>query len=1655
MIYPSVTYEFKTIPPLNEIPIEENTKEILNLRYFMEFKKDNFKESEFKHLCRRVAKVVASAEYNYYKENDKITKSTLNKIINLEDSIYNDMVSHRFLFNSPALFSAGNGQRTQDIYNVDSRTLDVYDKVFNSITENQMMFACFTLPVEDSLEGIFDSAKNAAIISKFGGGVGANFGKLREKDSLIKDGIAGKSSGPISFMQVWNTMGSVVVQGGRRRAALMGMLYSNHPDIEEFVTCKTEDGNLNYFNISVAIDDLFMQAVKDYLYYCLISPKDNKIIKTIKAKELWDNICTSAHKRGDPGIFFVDIANNDSLIKYETGKYKISSTNPCCSGDTLVATSKGYKYAKDITIDDKLITTLGIEDIKNIEVNENIDLYEIELSDGGTIKVTPSHQFQAMKFGKGKSATKKYEFIKVEDLKVGDYIRVLPTILPDNKINTFGFDDFDFGTIIGILLGDGCITQSLIDRDRIKICCDKDEIDWIREIERLLDKYNISYFEAKERNTITICINNNNNLLNMIKHYNISGYSYDKQLTLDLINSNKDVLAGILNGYISTDGNINLKSTHPTLRIDSCNKKLLEDIRYILLCFGVHNSFHISKRTSSVIEDRTVNSRNKNTIIISGGSFKQLVTNVKITNPYKARKIEEVLINYSLTGNTWKSSIKSIKLIGKETVYDFYCEKSDTWITNGYVSRGCGEQPLPDSTSCNLGSINVSEFVKDGYFDIDSFKEQILRAVYYLDLVIDATRYPLPEIEQRTKAIRPIGLGIMGLADLAIKLNIRYGSKEFIFLCEEIGRNLASMSLYGTIAIAKIKGSYDEFKNITLPLFNSGIIYDSIKKSSDNFIEPKNPFDTPSLKQIINANEDVDTRIKIYNNIYNQMINDDNLPFTFKNALEALYIDQGGDCSWLYDMFTHGLRNSRRLSIAPTGTISLILNTSSSIEPNFAYEWTRTVTVDSNTKQDMKFYHKLYNEENKQAGILPCASELSVREHVECVAEFAKWIDSGISKCVAEGTKIQTNKGIYNIEDFSINRTPDTFTDISDKDIYVRDLNGDWKKVLSHYCGGKNKTIKIHLDNGFVLECSENHKLMTSDGWKKASDITMNDVIEFRDCDYSDKYEGNKEIPFEEIELYGSQKSVNLPKYMTEKLAKWLGMIVADGSTTNIIPWRIGLTSGNKKVTEEYIELTKELFGIEPHILQDKRTNNYLVNIVINNKTLALWVYALIGSGCNNKFVPDQILHGSKSEQIAFIEGCTLDGYVAKSKNNVKYLVLFEGYAKNIRDNIYAMCRGLGLYVTMGKKRVCSTDKYTYSVRLIYDDKNTINSIESHKQIITNNKRKYKMIKVLPEYHNQLQPFVGFAKDNEVRYNRLRSIKNSKYVREDSLVNENINYDDSNYYLRIKNIEYSENNIFDIEVEDTHSYLISGVVSHNTVNLSNDATVEDVKKIYDYCYDNKIKGITIYRDGSRDNQPLKKETVKQEVQNIITNEEKIATNIKDDNYNSIRVRPKIMKGLTTKSDSPYGSIYVTANFDDNNKIFETFISAGKSGSVSKSVTEAMSRVISLALRANVDINDIIKTISNISGSELWIYDTIDGKEVYVKSIPDATAKMLADLNEYSATLSNTIVQRKKDDIKETDDIELIHSNICPECGKTMIMVSGCQTCINCGYSPCR
>ena len=295
----------------------------------------------------------------------------------------------------------------------------------------------------------------------------------------------------------------------------------------------------------------------------------------------------------------------------------------------------------------------------------------------------------------------------------------------------------------------------------------------------------------------------------------------------------------------------------------------------------------------------------------------------------------------------------------------------------------------------------------------------------------------------------------MGLADASIKMGYKYGSSEFLEFCKNIAESMAFYSLYSSIEIAKLKGSFPiwdktEYENDESPkdlvLRNIDIVHDECQIN-----------EIPSFMNALLLAKTRNFRQKIT---------------TYDNLVDNLK--------------KYGLRNSRRLSIAPTGSISLILNTSSSIEPNFAYEWTRKITVSSTEKKDLIYKHKLNTEKNNKRGLLVSAFDLTAKQHIDVVKEFSNYIDSGISKCVAEGTKIQTNKGIINIEDFSNNRKDNTFVDITDKDIYVKDMNGDWKKVLSHYCGGKNKTIKIKLDNGFILECSENHKLMTETGWKKS-----------------------------------------------------------------------------------------------------------------------------------------------------------------------------------------------------------------------------------------------------------------------------------------------------------------------------------------------------------------------------------------------------------------------------------------------------------------------------------------------------------------------------------------------------------------------------------------
>ena len=277
------------IGKLSSKKLNINALTVLKERYLLKDSEGKIIENP-NDMFMRVAKNIAHADLNYNKDAD--IKTT-------EKQFYKIMENLDFLPNSPTLMNAG--------------------------TKIQQLAACFVLPIEDSMEGIFQSLKDAAIIHKSGGGTGFSFSRLRPKNSVVKS-TKGVASGPISFLTVYNAATEVIKQGGKRRGANMGILRIDHPDIMDFINCKENNEEITNFNLSVGITEKFMEAVENGEEYDLIDPTSKEIVRKMDAKTVFNLLVSAAWRNGDPGIVFVDRMNKDNPTP---GIAEIESTNPC------------------------------------------------------------------------------------------------------------------------------------------------------------------------------------------------------------------------------------------------------------------------------------------------------------------------------------------------------------------------------------------------------------------------------------------------------------------------------------------------------------------------------------------------------------------------------------------------------------------------------------------------------------------------------------------------------------------------------------------------------------------------------------------------------------------------------------------------------------------------------------------------------------------------------------------------------------------------------------------------------------------------------------------------------------------------------------------------------------------------------------------------------------------------------------------------------------------------------------------------------------------------------------------------------------------------------------------------------------------------------
>ena len=267
--------------------LSPNAEEILSARYYLRDTRGNVVE-DFPKLVRRVASFLAGPKELF---------GGPRMVAKMQDVFYRQIITLRLVPSSPILMSAG--------------------------TASPYCTACYVLPVEDSLDSIMTTLKNAMIIQKAGGGVGLDFSNIRESGSPVA-GTGGVASGPLPFIAMYNSASEAVKQGGRRRGALMAVLRVDHPDLMAFIEAKTNIGTFSHFNFSVAVTDSFMSAVEKDKTYALTDPKTGRSGRVLRARDIFCRIAECAHRCGDPSMIFIDEINRLNSLPT-----RITATNPC------------------------------------------------------------------------------------------------------------------------------------------------------------------------------------------------------------------------------------------------------------------------------------------------------------------------------------------------------------------------------------------------------------------------------------------------------------------------------------------------------------------------------------------------------------------------------------------------------------------------------------------------------------------------------------------------------------------------------------------------------------------------------------------------------------------------------------------------------------------------------------------------------------------------------------------------------------------------------------------------------------------------------------------------------------------------------------------------------------------------------------------------------------------------------------------------------------------------------------------------------------------------------------------------------------------------------------------------------------------------------
>ena len=632
---------------------------------------------------------------------------------------------------------------------------------------------------------------------------GFSFSRLRPKGDIVRS-TKGVASGPVSFMKIFDCATEQIKQGGKRRGANMGVLSVHHPDVEEFIKVKWEEGVLRNFNISVAITDDFMEALKNDADIDLINPRTGKVVRKIPAKKIFDLIVEGAWRNGEPGMIFIDTIN-----KYNPTPHvgKIEATNPCVTADTWIMTAEGPRQVKDL-IGRKFVAVVNGRKYESdgFYFTGIKKVYRLKAKEGFELRLTGDHP--VLKVKKMTRYVLETEWVKACDLKPGDKV----VLNNHREFEGWGgkYSEKE-GYLMGLLLGDG--------KEKAILSVYGDGRG-VRSIREMAYQYARSFPHRKD-------------FKGWIKRRNKYRTAYitklarrlmpnGKAITPEIEKASKDFYIGFLRGLFDADGSVQgSQKKGISIRLSQSDLGILKAVQRMLLRLGIYSKIYKNRRKAGKrkLPDgrgglKEYNIKAQHELVISNEDVFEFYRKIGFGDVEKAEKLEKLITSYKRKPNRTRfvATVESIDFEGYEEVYDAHVKEIHAFDANGFVVHNCGELPLLPYESCNLGSINVSKFVKGKDIDWDKLKEVVWLAVRFLDNVIDVNSYPIPEIEKMTKANRKIGLGVMGWADLLFKLRIPYDSEDALQLAERLMSFIQSESHKASQALAEERGVFPNWK---------------------------------------------------------------------------------------------------------------------------------------------------------------------------------------------------------------------------------------------------------------------------------------------------------------------------------------------------------------------------------------------------------------------------------------------------------------------------------------------------------------------------------------------------------------------------------------------------------------------------------------------------------------------------------------------------------------------------------------------------------------------------------------------------------------------------------------------------------------------------